>query len=380
MDNHMIPLSEPHLNGTEWKYVKDCLDTGWVSTVGEYVHRFENFCAQYVGRKYGVACNNGTAALHTALMVCGIKPGHEVIIPTLTFVAPANAVRYTGAFPCFIDAEKNYWQLDVEKLNNFLAKECSFANGELVNKHTKRTIKAVIAVDILGHPVDMDALLALARQYGLIVIEDNAESLGSRYKQKPTGKTADIVALSFNGNKIVTAGGGGMVLTDRKEWADRARYLTTQAKDDGSEYIHQEVGYNYRLTNIQAAMGLAQMEHLDEYVSLKRSMALTYTNSFNSIKNVTPLKEAPWAESSFWLYTILWSENSRPVIKYLHEQGIQARPLWHPIHSLKPFEDCFAYSIETANDLYSRAISLPSSVGITKDQQAKVIEGISKYI
>jgi perosamine synthetase len=262
----MIPLSVPSLNGNEWKYVKACLDAGWVSSAGPFVDRFEQEVAGYLGAKYAVATVSGTAALHIALLVAGVRTDDEVLVPTLTFIAPANAVRYVGAWPVFIDVEPDYWQMAPAAVRQFLSDECRKVNGEIRNRTTGRRIAAILPVHILGHPSDSDSIMEVAAEFGLHVVGDATEGLGARYKNRPVGNLADISCLSFNGNKIITAGGGGMIVTDRKDWADRARYLTTQAKDNPVEYEHSQVGYNYRLSNIHAALGCAQLEKLDEYV------------------------------------------------------------------------------------------------------------------
>jgi len=378
-----IPLFLPEIRGNEWKYVKDCLDTAWVSSAGAYVGRFENTVAAWAKRKYAVACVNGTAALHIALLVAGIKPEDEVVVPALTFVATANSVRYTGAWPVFVDVEKNYWQIDVQKMKDFLQKDCEYRHGQLVNRQTKRIVKAIMSVDLLGHPADMGAILKLARQFGLCVIEDAAAAIGSFYKKKPAGALADIACFSFNGNKMITAGGGGMLLTDNPTWAKKAAYLTTQAKDDSLENIHNEIGFNYRLTNIQAALGLAQMEQLGEFVKIKRRITNTYDKNLNKIDGIKIPKEAPWARSNYWLYAILVSSrlghDSRDLLRFLQEKKIQTRPLWHPLYSLKPFKGCFASHIEVADRLYKEALSLPCSVNLNAGDQKRVIDCIRLF-
>jgi perosamine synthetase len=376
-----IPLSVPHISGKAKEYVNDCLDSGWVSSVGGYVDKFEDYCARYLGKKYAVACVNGTAALHVSLMVSGVEADDEVIIPSLTFAAPAFAVRYTGAYPVFMDVDRNFWQIDVDKVSDFLRNECVYKDGACINLRTRRRIKAIIAVDILGHPVDIDALLNLAHEYGLVVIEDNAESLGSDYKQYKTGARAQITCLSFNGNKVVTAGGGGMLLTDVKEYAQKAKYLTTQAKDHPLEYIHHDVGYNYRLTNLQAALGFSQMEQIDSYISTKRAIARRYEQGLGGIPGIKLMKQAPWAKSSYWLYTILLDKNMcnrRQCLELLEKEGIQTRPLWHPLYSLKPFQDCYAYNVSVVDQLYESALSIPSSVNLSASDQEFVIGAVRR--
>src|SRR5271157_5808253 len=247
-----IPLIVPEISGNVWRYVKECLDTNWVSSVGSYVDRFERMVAQHVRTKHAVATVNGTAALHIALLVAGVQPNDEVVVSTLTFIAPVNAIRYVGAWPVFIDAEPDYWQVDPSGVVDFLEQGCRWHKGALHNRLTGRRVSAVIPVHILGHPVDLDPILEVARKYGLKVIEDATEGLGATYRGRPLGSIGDIGCFSFNGNKIITTGGGGMLATSNEEWAQKAKYLTTQAKDDPTEYVHSEIGYNYRLTNLLA--------------------------------------------------------------------------------------------------------------------------------
>ena len=379
--NKIIALSEPQIRGNEWKYVKDCLDSGWVSSVGEYVQRFEKTVADYLGRSHAVACVNGTSALHIAVLVAGIEAHQEALIPALSFAAPANALRYAGAFPTFIDVDPDTWQMDPERIENFLRKECHFTDGKWINRHTRRVVRAILPVHILGHPVDMDPILKLGKEFELPVIEDAAESLGALYKSKKVASLGDIAVLSFNGNKTITCGSGGMLVTNNEKSARRARYLTTQAKDDPIEYIHNEVGYNYRLSNLHAAMGLAQMECLDEFVEIKKRIARRYRKDLENIPGISFLIDQPWGQSSFWLYTILvdlknFGMDSRELLDCLKRESIQSRPLWHPLHRLRPFQDCYAHQISVADQLYEKALSLPSSVGLTEEDQTRVIDAI----
>ncbi len=379
-----ISLFSPEIRGNEWKYIKNCLDTAWVSSAGAYVGRFENTMADYARRKYAVACTSGTAALHTALLVMGIKPDDEVIVPALTFVATANSVRYTGAWPVFIDVEKQFWQIDIQKIKDFLTGECQYRRGRLINRRTGRTVKAVMPVDLLGHPADMDAVLKLARTFGLVVIEDAAAAVGSFYKKEPVGSLADIACFSFNGNKIVTAGGGGMIVTDHSTWAKKARYLTTQAKDDPIEHIHNTIGFNYRLTNIQAALGLAQMERLKGFLKIKRRIAKLYDDDLNEVNGISIPREAPWAGWNYWLYSILvdktrYGKSSRDLLRSFQDTGIQTRPLWYPLHKQKPFQKCFAYRIEVTDSLYQDALSLPCSSGLNAEDQHRVISVVRHF-
>lgn len=378
----MIPLCEPEVRGNEWAYIKECLDTGWVSAVGAFVNRFEQSLAETVGTRFAVATNSGTSALHVALLVAGIQPGDEVLVSTLTFIAPANAIRYAGAHPVFVDAEPEYWEMDPEKVIDFLENRCQWRDGALYNLETGRRVRAIIPVHILGHPVDIDPIIEIARKYDLKVIEDATESLGAQYKGNIVGHLGDIACFSFNGNKLITTGGGGMIVTDNEEWAHRAKHLTTQAKDDPVEYVHSEIGFNYRLTNIQAAMGVAQMEQLDSYLKAKRRIAETYTEAFDSIAGITPMREAQYARSAFWMYTVLIDEKqfglgSRELMRELASHQIQTRPLWQPIHLSAAHHGACATDCSVAERLNLSALSLPCSVGLEPDRQRRVIESIS---
>lgn len=378
---HTIPLHVPELHGNEWKYLKDCLDTGWVSSVGSYVERFERMTADYVGTEHAVATVNGTAALHIALLVAGVQPDDEVLVSTLTFIAPVNVIRYVGAWPVFVDAEPDYWQMDVTKVEQFLVQNCQFNNGELRNKSTGRRVRAILPVHILGHPVDIDPLLAFARKYELVVVEDAAESLGAKYKGRSVGCLGHIGCFSFNGNKIITTGGGGMIVTDNEALARKARYLTTQAKDDPVEYIHNNIGYNYRLTNVQAAMGCAQMEQLDNFIGAKRRVAAAYDQQLAGLDGITTPKEAPWAKTIFWLYTVLVDKERFGIgpldlVNRLQSSGIEARLLWRPAHRQQPYQREQAYRVEVADRLYDKALSLPSSAGISDIEIERVVHVI----
>jgi perosamine synthetase len=377
-----IPLCVPQLGGNEWKYVKECLETNWVSSAGPFVSRFEEMVAAYVGTRHAVATVNGTAALHIALMVAGVGPDDEVLLPALTFIAPANAVRYVGAWPVFIDIEPNHWQLDANKVKDFLERECRSVEGKLVNANTGRRVRAILPVHILGHPCDIDPLVELARRFDLFIIEDATESLGAKYKDRMVGSFGDISCFSFNGNKIITTGGGGMIVTNRDDWANRSRYLTTQAKDDPIEYIHKEVGYNYRLTNIQAALGCAQMEQLEDFVGAKRRIAQDYTKAFRTVSGISFMEEAEWAFSSYWLYTILidskvYGHDRRALLSYLQSQSIQARPLWQTLHRSKAHEASYSFHVEVADMIQEHALSLPSSTGLTDHDLRLVVEAVT---
>jgi perosamine synthetase len=376
-----IPLIVPEIRGNEWKYVKECLDTNWVSSVGSYVERFEKIAAEQAGTKYAIATVNGTAALHIALLLAGVQEDDEVVVSTLTFIAPANAIRYVGAWPVFIDAEPRYWQIDPAGVVDFLDNGCHWDGQKLRNRQTGRRVKAILPVHILGHPADLDPILAVAAKYSLPVIEDATECLGARYRGKSLGGVGDMGCLSFNGNKIITTGGGGMLVTNNAEWAARARYLTTQAKDDPIEYVHNAVGYNYRLTNVLAAMGCAQMEQLDAFVEAKREIARRYQESLVSLPGIHLPEEAEWAFSTFWMYTVLIDEkssvDSRELLRQLAARKIQARPLWQPIHRSPAHVAYGSPPCPNSEALHAQAISLPCSVGLTHSAQHHVIETIA---
>jgi perosamine synthetase len=374
-DPPWIPLSEPEVAGREWQYVKQCLDTGWISSVGSFVERFEREVATRVRSPWAVATMNGTAALHLALKVAGVEPGDEVLVSDLTFIAPANAVRYLGAWPVFLDAEPEHAQLDPGAVAAFLERRCERRTGGTFDRGTGRRVKALLPVDILGHPVDLDPLLDLCAAWELELVEDATESLGARYRGAPVGSRAGLACLSFNGNKLVSTGGGGMVLTRSQAWADRIRRLSTQAKDDPVESVHGEVGYNYRMTNVLAAIGVAQLERLDEYLERKRRIARRYDAALG------PLGRAPWAESSHWLYTIRvdpdrFGLDSRALLRFLEARRIRTRPLWQPMHRSPAHRDCPAGDCPVAERLYRMALSLPCSVGLGEADQERVIAAV----
>jgi perosamine synthetase len=337
--------------------------------------------AQQAGTKYAVATVNGTAALHVALLVAGVRADEEVLVSTLTFIAPVNAIRYVGAWPVFIDAEPHYWQMDPARVVEFLERDCRWTEGSLYNRRTGRKIAAILPVHVLGHPVDLDPIVEIAKKYGLRVIEDATEGLGATYKTRSLGSIGDIGCFSFNGNKIITTGGGGMLVTDNEEWAKRAKYLTTQAKDDPIEYIHGEVGYNYRLTNLLSAVGCAQMEQLPAFVTTKRRIAARYNENLRNAPGIAEMKNAPWAESTFWMYTILidkdeFGSDSRQVMRDLGAQKIQCRPLWQPIHMSPAYVSKDALNLPIAERLARQALSLPCSVGLSESDQDTVIAAL----
>lgn len=373
-----IPLCVPELKGNEWTYVKECLDTNWVSSVGSYVEKFEQMVADYVGVRFAVATVNGTAALHISLLLAGVEPDDEVLVSDLTFIAPANAIRYIAAWPVFIDAEPRFLQMDPAQVTHFLEEECNWDGEILLNRQTGRRIRAIMPVHILGHPVDLDPILALAAKYSLPVIEDATEGLGSRYRGRRVGGIGDLGCFSFNGNKIITTGGGGMIVTDNPEHAARARYLVTQAKDDPIEYVHGAMGYNYRLTNVLAAMGCAQFERLSACVDAKRKIAARYIDAWKDLPGMSMPEEADWAFSTNWMFTVLIDEttaaiDARQLLRELGARKIQARPLWQPMHQSPAHRESPARTCPSSALLHRRGLSLPCSVGLSISDQDRVI-------
>lgn len=376
----MIPLSVPDISGNEKKYIQECLETGWVSSAGPFVTKFENMVKDFVGTKHGIAVSSGTAALHLSLIAAGVTDEDEVIVPTLTFIAAVNVIRYCRAEPVFMDCDNNTLGIDVEKIHEFIKSQCiQKADGFTYNKKTGRRIKAVIPVHIFGHPIDLDPLIDICQNYNIVMIEDSTESMGSEYKNKRTGSFGDIGCFSFNGNKIITTGGGGMIVTDNDTYAKKLRHLSTQAKLDGVEYDHDEVGYNYRLNNLQAAMGVAQMEKLDQYLACKRRNAQIYRDLLSAQEQIKFFWEMPWARSNFWFYTIqVQSHLKNTLLEHLIREGIQARPVWKLIHTLPMYHTCQTYKIDNAKRIYDSCINLPCSVNLTVKEIKEVTDKIEK--
>lgn len=377
----VIPNAVPFLGGNEWKYVKECLDTNWVSSAGTFVDRFERETASRVGVPHAVATVNGSAALHVALRAAGVGPGDEVVLPTLTFIATAGAIAHCGAHPVFLDSEPVSWGLDPRRLEEFLERECERSAGRVVDRATGRPVAAVLAVHLYGHPCDLDPLLDVCRRWTLPLVEDAAESLGALYRGRRVGCDGLAGCLSFNGNKIITTGGGGMVLTRDDTLAARVRALTTQARSDPLEWVHDEVAFNYRLTNIQAALGAAQLEQLDEFLDRKRRTAAHYQSALGALDGVTVFHEAAWARSNYWMPAVLLDRRRCPdvraLIRGLNADGIQARPVWHPLHRQPPFRGARTGPIEVADRLWDRGVLLPCSVGITAEERQAVIEALT---
>ena len=342
---YKIPLSVPSINGNEWKYVKECIDSEWVSSAGAYVDLFEQKIAKYTGCKYAVACVNGTSALQLSLRLSGIKPDDEVIVPTLTFIAPVNAISYNNSIPIFMDSDK-YYNIDSEKTIDFIKNETTFKDGFTYNRISKRRISAIVPVHIWGNAAWLDELVYICKERNIKVIEDASESLGTFYSKgiysgKHSGTVGELGCISFNGNKIITSGGGGMIITDNEELAEKARYLTTQAKDDQVRYIHNEIGYNFRLTNIQAALGVAQLEQIKIILDRKKQIHQKYVDDVSRINGLAIAKSPDYSENNHWLNLVQidiknYGKNRDTLMSYLKDNGIQSRPVWALNHLQKP--------------------------------------------
>jgi len=379
---YKIPLSIPSIKGKEWEYIKECLDTEWVSSAGKYVNLFEQKIAEYTGAKHAVACVNGTSALHVSLKLAGVDLGDEVIVPALTFIAPVNAIAYNGATPVFMDADE-YYNVDAEKTIEFINKETIFNKGCTFNKTSKKRISAIVPVHVWGNACWLDELISICKERNISIIEDASESLGTvynagQYSGKQAGTIGKLGCLSFNGNKIITTGGGGMILTDDDRLAEKARYLTTQAKDDRLRYIHHEIGYNFRLTNIQAALGVAQLEQLPGFLERKREIYRQYKDTFQDIEGLTIPNVPDYADNNHWMNLMqinsnIYGKDSETLMQTLEENQIQTRPVWRLNHEQKPYKDCQYYKIERAEKLVKNSLCLPSSSNFSNENLNKIV-------
>lgn len=361
-----VPLHEPLFEGNEWDYVKDCLDSGYVSSVGRYVTEFEENLARFTGVRFAVAVASGTAALHICLTLIGVGQGDEVLVPALTFVATANAVSYCGAVPHFIDCAADSLGADPQKLSEYLHAETIKRDGLCCNKRTMRPIKAIIVMHTFGHPADLDPLFKICREYGLELIEDAAESLGSYYKNRHTGSLGKLSAVSFNGNKIVTTGGGGAILTNDEGLAMSAKHISTTAKlTHRWAFVHDQVGYNYRMPNINAALGCAQLEQIDRFIRSKRALAEKYRQAFEHVRGIVFFREPIYARSNYWLNTCILSDENAPmrdaILAQTNDAGLMTRPAWTLMNKLPAFTDCPHMDLSMAESLEQRIINIPSS-------------------
>ncbi|MBS1492835.1 MAG: LegC family aminotransferase [Bacteroidetes bacterium] len=381
----MIPLSVPSIKGNEWKYVKECLDTEWVSTAGKYVNLFEETVRDFTKSEFAIACVNGTEAIHISLLLCGVEPGDEVIVPTLTFIAPINAVRYAFAEPVFMDSD-DFYNIDIEKTIEFIKTQTSYKNGYTYNNISGKRISAIIPVHVFGSAIMLDELVLLCKERNIAVIEDATESLGTYYlegknKNKFTGTIGEMGCFSFNGNKIITTGGGGMIVTNDSQKAEKAKYLTTQAKDDEVRYVHHEVGYNYRLPNVLAAIGVAQMEVLPEYLKIKKKNYNKYKSEIDKIEGLKINCTPSHADNNLWMYAMRIDKNvygmdREQLMEKLGQQKIQTRPVWFLNHEQKPYKNNYSYKIEHAYKMLEETLNIPCSVNLTDENIDTVIQAL----
>lgn len=360
-----IPLHEPTFTNKEVDYVTDCVKSGWVSSVGKYVTKFEEDLANYVGVKRAVAVVNGTAALHIALKICGVQKNDEVLMPALTFVATANAVSYLQATPHFVDVSYDTLGVDANKLATYLKQQAFIKDGHCYNKQTGRVIRAIVPMHTFGHAVDIDALQKVCDAYNIVMVEDAAESLGTFYKGKMTGSFGKASAVSFNGNKIITTGGGGAIVTDDEALADYAKHLTTTAKlPHPWGYEHDEIAYNYRMPNLNAALGCAQLEKMPTFLAQKKGLTKRYQKLFKGMDGVELFTQPAHSDSNYWLQTLILDPTlyeRDQVLQELNDNGVMARPIWTPMHELKPYEACPKMDLSVTEDLKKRIINIPSS-------------------
>jgi perosamine synthetase len=375
-----IALSLPNMAGNEWKYVKDCLDTGWISSVGSYVTQFEQMVADFAGVKYGVAAVNGTAALHISLLLSGVKQDDYVILPNLTFVASANSIKYLGAEPLLIDADPNLWQMDLDLLEEFLENETDEKDGHLFYIKDGRRIGAIMPVHILGNMCDMDRFLSIVKKYPLPIVEDATEALGTTYKGISAGKFSPLACFSFNGNKIISTGGGGVIVTDDEALAKHAKHLTTTAKASADEYYHDEVGYNYRLVNVLAAIGVGQMELLPSFIKRKKECVAFYKKELTGVGDIRFQQELPDVETNGWLFTIQ-TDKQQQLLDHLNKNKILSRRFWMPMNKLPMYKDClYVQKKDNSDYIYNTCLSIPSSTSITDEELAIVVREIKEAI
>lgn len=381
-----IPLSVPNLKGNELAYVTEAVQDEWVSSGGSYINQFEANIASYLNVDKAVAVQSGTAGLHLALIQSGVGLGDEVLAATLTFIAAVNPIRYVGAEPVFMDCDDSLC-IDPDKVESFIENECRFEEGKLINNRTEKHIKAIIGVHVFGNLMDMERIMAIASRYNLKVIEDATEALGSyytsgKYEGQFAGTIGDFGVYSFNGNKIITTGGGGMVVGKKSSDLDYIRYLSTQAKDDVIHFIHGDVGFNYRMTNLQAALGVAQLEQLEKFIETKKENYFKYKKRLEKNNNVNVIPFNKDIRPNYWFYA-LNIENSadiKKIISQMSEQGVQTRPIWGLIHEQKPYRDSQSYQIEKATYYVEHILNVPCSSNLTGDEVEYVVDKLSAIL
>lgn len=380
MSEKFIPLSVPNLKGNELKYVADAIESEWVSTAGPYVSKFEEKVAEYVHASGAVSCQNGTSGLHVALLLSGVTRDDAVLVPTLTFIAAVNPVKYIGAEPIFMDCDDSLC-MDPIKVERFCREECEFMDGKLIEKASGRHIKALLVVHVFGNMADMEALMEIAGKYNLKVIEDATEAIGTYYTEgvyagRYAGTIGDMGVYSFNGNKIITTGGGGMIVSDNEAYLKEAKHLTTQAKSDELYFMHDEIGFNYRMTNLQAALGLAQLEQLEDFIKIKADRYMQYKAAFDNVEGLELQDVRPGIRSNRWFYALMCKDyvmNRDEMIKYLSENMVQSRPVWGLISDQLPYQGCRTYMIEKARYYWQYIVNIPCSTNLTEEDAERVI-------
>ena len=375
-----ILLSVPNISGNELKYVKECLETGWISSAGGYVDKFERTVAEYTGVKYAIATMNGTAALHIALLLAGVKPKDYVIVSNMTFVASANSIKYTGADPILIDADPQTWQMDLDLLDEFLENKTSInSNGERILISDGRCVKTIMPVHIQGNIFDVDRFMMICEKYNMSFVEDAAEALGSKYKGKYAGTFNKLGVFSFNGNKIISTGGGGIIVTNDKMLAKKAKHITTTAKVDPMLYYHDQVGYNYRLVNVLAAIGVAQMEQLTSFINKKQFIGNYYKKHLLGVGDIGFQHVNDEVEHNNWLFTIK-TKHQKELLKYLNANKVMSRPFWMPMNQLPMYKNChYITKTDNCKDIHNSSLSIPCSTGISEEDLEKVVEVIKTF-
>ena len=384
----MINLSVPNLSMDILDNLKECLESGWVSTGGRFIPEFETKVKNYMKTKFAAGVQSGTAGLHMSLQVLGVQRDEEVFVPTLTFIAAVNPTTYLGASPIFIDCDDSLC-MDPIKLEKFCSEECDFKEGVLVNKKTNKKIRALVIVHVFGNMADMEKIMDIAKKYNLKVLEDATEALGTyytegRYKGKYAGTIGDIGVLSFNANKIITTGGGGMVVGDNEELVEKVRFLSSQAKKDTLYFIHDEIGYNYRMLNLQAALGTSQIDQLESFIETKIKNYNIYKEELEKIEGLEILPFVEGIRANYWFYSLKIDKEKYGIgrdelLQKLVDAGIQTRPIWGLIHQQKPYSACQNYEIEKALYYYDRILNLPCSSNLTEKEVYQVIEKIKEF-
>lgn len=379
----MIPLSIPNINGKEWQYVKDCLDTGWISSAGTYVNKFEEAIQNYTGAKYTIACMNGTAGLQISLNLAGVSRNDIVIAPNLTFVATLNAISYLGALIKLIDVNENSWQMDIDLLQSWLENNTSteVVNGKPIttDNNSGKKIGAIMPVYVLGGFINIDRLVEISSTYGIPIVEDSTEALGSFKNGKHAGTFGLTGVLSFNGNKIISTGGGGMILTNDKDIANKAKHITTTAKTDSLDYFHDEVGYNYRLVNVLAAIGVAQMENFECILKRKKEIDSIYRSELHGVGDIKFQENDPNSDPNCWLFTFR-TKKMRTLLNHMNSNEIQSRPFWTPMNKLPMYKDLtYITKKDISNKIFKECISIPSSSNLSLEDQHKVILEIKNF-